>query len=142
MLHHWVCVLCPSSRIIIGKHNVSEIDLFPCSGERQETPTLLRPLQRANLNEWCSEGTKRVGVSLPSPEDGERSSFRSFVFSSYLELQTIDKVHKPSDSEWQSLINSCMAIHFQLDHLCILYLNAMTLPNNEKVKDNDKLQEA
>jgi hypothetical protein len=28
-----------------------------------------------------------------------RSSFRNFVFSSYLEYRTMDKGHKPSDSE-------------------------------------------
>jgi hypothetical protein len=38
-------------------------DLFLSSGERRETPTLLGPLERANLNH-------RAGVSLPSPEDG------------------------------------------------------------------------
>jgi hypothetical protein len=39
------------------------------------TPTLLGPFERANFNH-------RVGVSL-SPEDGNRSSFRGFVFSSF-----------------------------------------------------------
>jgi hypothetical protein len=46
-----------------------------------------------------SKGPKRAGVSLPSPEDGNTSSLRNVVFSSYLEFQTMDKVHKPSDSE-------------------------------------------
>jgi hypothetical protein len=40
-----------------------------------------------------------VGVSLPWPEDGDRSSFRNVVFSSYLEFWTIDKAHKSGDSE-------------------------------------------
>jgi hypothetical protein len=40
-----------------------------------------------------------VGISLPSPEDGNRSSFRNVVFSRYLEFRTMDKVHKPSDLE-------------------------------------------
>jgi hypothetical protein len=35
----------------------------------------------------------------PSPEDGNRPSFRNAVFSSYLDFQTIDKVLKPGDSE-------------------------------------------
>jgi hypothetical protein len=42
---------------------------------------------------------KRVAVSLPSPEDGNRSSFRNVVFSSYLEFWTLDKVGKLSVSE-------------------------------------------
>jgi hypothetical protein len=46
-----------------------------------------------------SKGPNRVGVSLPSPEDGDRSSFRNVVFSRYLEFRTMDEAHKPSDSE-------------------------------------------
>jgi hypothetical protein len=43
----------------------SYIDLVLPSGEQSETPTLLGPLERANLNH--------------SPEDGNRSSFRNAV---------------------------------------------------------------
>jgi hypothetical protein len=31
-----------------------KLDLFPSSGDRKETPTLLGPLERANLNHWFS----------------------------------------------------------------------------------------
>jgi hypothetical protein len=48
------------------------------------------------------EGPDRAGVSLPSPEDGHRSSFWNIVFLSYLEIWTLHEVHKPSDSEWYS----------------------------------------
>jgi hypothetical protein len=48
------------------------------------------------------EKPKRVDVSLSSPEDGKRSSFRNFMFSSYLEFFTMDKVHKPSGFENKS----------------------------------------
>jgi hypothetical protein len=41
----------------------------------------------------------RVGVSLRSPEYGNRSSFRNVLFSSYLEFRTVGKVQKPSDSK-------------------------------------------
>jgi hypothetical protein len=41
-----------------------------------------------------------VGASLPSPEDGSRSSFRNVVFSGYIEFRAMDKVHKPDDSEY------------------------------------------
>jgi hypothetical protein len=47
-----------------------------------------------------SKGPNRVGVSLPSPEDGNRSSFRDVVFSGYLEFQTMDRVLKLSESEY------------------------------------------
>jgi hypothetical protein len=42
-------------------------------------------------------GPDWVGVSLPSPEDGNWSSFRNVVFSTYLEFRTMNKVHKPRD---------------------------------------------
>jgi hypothetical protein len=46
-----------------------------------------------------SKGPSIVGVSFPSPEDGNRPSFRSVVFSSYLEFWAKDEVHKTSDPE-------------------------------------------
>jgi hypothetical protein len=53
--------------------------------------------------QWLRLGPSKwpntVGESLPSPEDRNRSNFRKVVFSSYLELRTRDKVHRPSDSE-------------------------------------------
>jgi hypothetical protein len=58
------------------------------------------PVGRVNVNYWTSaEGHNRVDVSLPSPQERNRSSFRNIVFYSYLELQVMDIVHKPSDSE-------------------------------------------
>jgi hypothetical protein len=44
------------------------------------------------------KGTNRIGVSLFSSEDGNRSSFPHIMFSRYLELWTMDKVHKLTDS--------------------------------------------
>jgi hypothetical protein len=60
------------------------IDLFPSSGEGWEKPNLLGPSERTNQWLWLdlSKGPNRVGVSLPSPEDGNRSSFWNVVFSS------------------------------------------------------------
>jgi hypothetical protein len=46
-----------------------------------------------------SKGPNKIGASLPLPEDGNISSFQSNVFSSYLELKTKDKAHKPCNSE-------------------------------------------
>jgi hypothetical protein len=74
-------------------------DLFPSSSDEMETPTLLGYLERANFNHCIqSKGPNRLDNSLPSPEDGNRYSLRNVVFSSYLELRTMDKVHAPSDS--------------------------------------------
>jgi hypothetical protein len=44
-----------------------------------------------------SKASNRVGISLPTHEDGKTSSFRNVVFSSYLDLRMMDKVHKPTD---------------------------------------------
>jgi hypothetical protein len=38
-------------------------------------------------------------VSLLSPEDGNRSSFRNAAFSGYLALRAMDEVRRPSDLE-------------------------------------------
>jgi hypothetical protein len=46
------------------------------------------------------KGPNRGGVSISSPEGGNRSSFRRVVFSSLFEFRTIDKVLKPSNSEY------------------------------------------
>jgi hypothetical protein len=48
---------------------------------------MLCPVQRGTLNHWTtqvslSEGPNRVGVSVPSTEDGSRSSFRNAMFLS------------------------------------------------------------
>jgi hypothetical protein len=70
--NHWVCRLCPSSGILMTrKNNISE------TGSRS--------------SDW--------GVSHPSSESWNRSSFWNVMFSSYLEFWTMDKVHNPSDSE-------------------------------------------
>jgi hypothetical protein len=45
-----------------------------------------------------SKVPNRVVVSF-SPEDGNRSSFRNFISSSYLEFRTMGKVQKPSDPD-------------------------------------------
>jgi hypothetical protein len=62
-----------------------KLELFPSSVEGRETPTLLGPLERANLNQCIDNsslievnpfwGPNRIGVSLLSPENGNKSSF-------------------------------------------------------------------
>jgi hypothetical protein len=53
-----------------------------------------------------SKGPNRVGVFRPSPEDGNTCSFRYTVSSSYLEFPTMDKAHKPTDSEERGSVNT------------------------------------
>jgi hypothetical protein len=43
------------------------------------------------------QGAQREGVSLPSSEDGNKSSFRNVAFSSSLKILTMNEVYKPSD---------------------------------------------
>jgi hypothetical protein len=50
------------------------------------------------------------GVSLPSPEDENKSSFRNVVFFSYLEFRTMDKVHNASDSESRNYTINAMKV--------------------------------
>jgi hypothetical protein len=59
-----------------------------------------------------SKGPERVGVSLPSAEDGNRSSFQNIVFSKF---QTIDKVHKPRDSGRQYYLFQTSASYIGAD---------------------------
>jgi hypothetical protein len=53
--NHYVSGIRPSSGILNTiKHNVSETGLLPSSDAGRETPTLLGPLERANLNHWIT----------------------------------------------------------------------------------------
>jgi hypothetical protein len=62
-----------------------------------------------SLDKWSrsalSKGPSRLVVSLPSPKDGNRSSFRNVVFSSYLEFQAMNRVlcftYKPSSQTFR-----------------------------------------
>jgi hypothetical protein len=101
------------------------MDIFPSSDEGRQAPTSLGPLDK--VNKWIklalSKEPSRVGVSLSSPDDGNRSSFRNLVFSSYLEFRTIDKVHNPSYSECYTTSSetywSCSVTRFR-DHAWVL----------------------
>jgi hypothetical protein len=77
------------------------MDLFPSSRNGREAYTLLGPGERANLNRWISNflHTHRAGVSLLSPEDGNRFSFRNLVFSSFYNTGQWIKATKPVYSE-------------------------------------------
>jgi hypothetical protein len=55
-----------------------KLDLFPSSGKRLETPTIMGPSERFTLG-FC-KGPNSVGVSHLLPEDGNRSSFRNIMF--------------------------------------------------------------
>jgi hypothetical protein len=70
------------------------MDLFPSSGEGRKTHTLLGHLESANRVQWLtlvlSKRPNIVGASLPSPEDGNTSSFRNVAFSIYLEFRKMD----------------------------------------------------
>jgi hypothetical protein len=57
------------------------------------------PLVVKSLRLVLSKGPNRVDVSLPSPESGNRFSFRNVVCPSYLEFRAIGKVQKPSNFE-------------------------------------------
>jgi hypothetical protein len=131
---------------ITKKQNVSEtgsVSVFRWG----EGDNLLGSLEIVNPNHWTTARTpKRVYlyVFLPSPENRNRSSFRNFVFSSYLEFRTIDKVHKPSDSEHTRTMSTSEPpcdlrdiheIHFRLHKKCQIYVHK-TLNNRTKTEGN------
>jgi hypothetical protein len=70
----------------------------------------------------CSQGTNRVGVSLPSPEDGSRSSFRKVVLPSYIEFWTMDKVQKPSDPECYVPLSQTFRFYKVFQGVCLFSL--------------------
>jgi hypothetical protein len=95
--NHWVSGLCPLSGILNTRtHNVSET-----GSVSRETTTLLCSLERAS-NDWVqwlrlalSKEPNRVGVSLPSPEEGNRSSSRNVVFPSTYDFGRWEKSRNP-----------------------------------------------
>jgi hypothetical protein len=83
--------------------------------------TLFSLLERANFSHQVSLSKEPNGVraSLPTPEDGNRSSLQTIVFCSYLEFQMMDKAHKPNDSECYAVLSE----HFRFSlYFYVLYL--------------------
>jgi hypothetical protein len=80
-----------------------ELDLFSSSDEGKETPTLTSIT-------FLSKGPNRLGVSLPSPDGGNRSSYRD-AFSSHSEFRTTDKVHEPRDTESMNCPATLVLLH-------------------------------
>jgi hypothetical protein len=76
---------------VLRKSQPQSLDLFLSSGEGKETSTLLGPLESGNIQaQALCKGPNRVCVFLPSSEEGNKSSFRNAVSSSYLESRTMD----------------------------------------------------
>jgi hypothetical protein len=133
---------------VTRNHNVSETGPNDSVLRWGVGDPLLSPLKSDNLNHWTqlthSEGPNRMGASFPSPEGGNRSSFRNVAFSSYLEFRTMDKVQKPSDSQdspstwgisvtgfrnpWQSVILSWCFWQYIYNSLGNSTLNMRSLP--------------
>jgi hypothetical protein len=88
--------LSPSSGILKTQKNTTfrKLDLFPSSGEGVGNTYSVGAVRLLRLG--VSNGPKRVGVSHPSPEGGNRYSFRNIMF---LEYGTMDKDQKPSNPE-------------------------------------------
>jgi hypothetical protein len=79
-----------------------KLELFPSSGERMETPTLVGLLERANFRH-------RQVISVTLPEYRSRFSFRNVVFSSCLEFRTMKNVHIIL-SLWETWRSPLMAV--------------------------------
>jgi hypothetical protein len=64
--------------------------LFPPSGDAMGDTYSVGSLSHwTGLKLTLSKGSNRVGVSIPSPEGGNRYSFRYIAFSSCLEFRTM-----------------------------------------------------
>jgi hypothetical protein len=82
------------------KTTFGKLDLFLSSCEGRETPTVLGPLGRADLNNWPAPSRDPTGKASPSTHLGtEEDPASETLFYCYLEYRTTNKVYKPSDSE-------------------------------------------
>jgi hypothetical protein len=103
-----------SRALITTEHDVSETEAASIFREGKRH---LIQLLRANLNRPVIEvrvsGGRRVEVSLPSHEDGNRSGFRNVVFSSYLEFRTMDRVQNLSNSDCNTLASELFRIVYE-----------------------------
>jgi hypothetical protein len=70
----------------------------------------------------------RICVSLPWPEDENRSSFRNVLFSSYLESRTLDRALKPCDSECCTPSSEPFRF-YQRQHVLLLLPEANVITN-------------
>jgi hypothetical protein len=86
-----------------------ELDMFPSSGEGRKTPTLLGPLERANLNRLY--GTQQSRCLPPLIWLRKQSQFRKIAFYSYWEYRTMDKVYESGDSECHTPSSEPFKIH-------------------------------
>jgi hypothetical protein len=75
---------------ILENTTLRKLGLFPSSEEDTTGPVTEVALFM---------GPNRVGVSLPSPEDENRSSFRNVVFSTYLKFLAMGKAQKPCNPD-------------------------------------------
>jgi hypothetical protein len=58
---YWVSALCPTSGIM--KNTMFwKLGVFPSSGEIWKTPTLLDPLERANITHWTTYVTITTAI--------------------------------------------------------------------------------
>jgi hypothetical protein len=114
-IHLWVYGLCLSSGIL-NNYKTSLSEAGSVSGEGTGTLCWVQWLRLA-----LSKGPNRVGLSLSSPEDGKRSSFRNIAFYSYLEFRTMDAVHKLSDSENLYVFDIARAYHTSKDQIWLLH---------------------
>jgi hypothetical protein len=66
------------------------------------------------------KGPNRVGVTICSPEDGNRPTFLYVLFSSYLEFRTVDKAQKLSVLREQHIhhLQQAVAPGASLEHNC------------------------
>jgi hypothetical protein len=72
--------------VVTGKYAAKIVVKLAQTGTMIQMEVKICATTLSNKPRALSKEPNRVGVSLPSPEDGNRSRFRNVVFSNYLEF--------------------------------------------------------
>jgi hypothetical protein len=125
---HWVCGLCPSCRILNNHKTQSFWNWISFRVQVRVGRDL--PCWAQLLRSAFSKRSNRLGVSIPSLEDGNRSNFRNVVCSAWLGFRTMNKIHKPSDSECYTTSSEPFRCYRMYSKTlgCFTQLNSTPLP--------------
>jgi hypothetical protein len=121
---YWVCGLCPSCGILNNRKTQRFWNWISFRVQVRVGKHL--PCWVQLLRSALSKGSNRLDVSVPSPEDGNRSNFRNAVFSVRLGFWTMNKIHKPSDSECYTTSSE----HFRCYRMYTIFLGCFTQLNS------------
>jgi hypothetical protein len=98
---------------------------------KKQLTSISGQVQSSPLVQWLRlaifKRPNTVGAFIPSPDEGNRSSFQNVLLPNYLQFRTMDKVRKPSDSERYTRPSEPFRLHMHLSLPCTL--QAYTIPH-------------